>query len=604
MAGLAQGRAAADDRLGLRVPAETLLHGAVRTEEGRAGWVRPWRLFEGQLRVLGSTAAWHPGLYRQMARSSAGVRLELETDARTLALELRVDETPAGSAAVLDDVRRARPDAPALLDGVSLDMDGHHQGPLVPAAGAETLWLPLGEPPSGGHRVCLWLPCLAGCELRELSCDGSYLRPVPACPRLLVVGDSIAQGFVAGDPALAWPSVLAGRLGLDLLNWSIGGSVFQPGLVRVGADALDGDPALVIVALGNNYRFEPCHESRMRADARAVLAEAAQAWPGAPLVALTPTPFSESLYQSDPHGCLGAVPGAVRDAAALVGAQVVEGPLLLDDDATLLADGSDHPDAHGMAQMARRLSYLVGAGHLVRADLREEALGLLPEGTATFPLREMLRRDIAEVLFADTGCVLLRAADGLQAVWGEDAALARRVLGTLGAPTKLMVVSPGLVDVACDALGFAEGRPCHLCLWRGGRLGLGAGRDIRPLGPDDLDAVRARYSHAEWLRPGELEGLVSTGDLLGGFESGGLVGFVGRHAEGSVGMLEVFPGHRRQGWGAALEAAAINLQLSRGEVPWLEVWPGNVASLALQRRLGLEVRPAGEMRFMFLPGEP
>ena len=63
-------------------------------------------------------------------------------------------------------------------------------------------------------------------------------------------------------------------------------------------------------------------------------------------------------------------------------------------------------------------------------------------------------------------------------------------------------------------------------------------------------------------------------------------------------MLEVFPPYRRRGWARALEGAKINQHLSLGYVPWGQVWPDNVASLALQRSLGLTVLPADEMRFL------
>lgn len=64
---------------------------------------------------------------------------------------------------------------------------------------------------------------------------------------------------------------------------------------------------------------------------------------------------------------------------------------------------------------------------------------------------------------------------------------------------------------------------------------------------------------------------------------------MGEHEEGSIGLLEVFEGHRREGWGEALVAAKVNACLNKGEVPWTEVYPQNRASLRLHKKLGFSV---------------
>ena len=80
---------------------------------------------------------------------------------------------------------------------------------------------------------------------------------------------------------------------------------------------------------------------------------------------------------------------------------------------------------------------------------------------------------------------------------------------------------------------------------------------------------------------------LAAGTIDGGYLDGELVGFIGMHAEGSMGMLEVFPGWRRRGVALALEAAKIASGLAAGHVPWAQVFPENRASIALQHRLGM-----------------
>lgn len=79
---------------------------------------------------------------------------------------------------------------------------------------------------------------------------------------------------------------------------------------------------------------------------------------------------------------------------------------------------------------------------------------------------------------------------------------------------------------------------------------------------------------------------IDAGVMHGAFREGEMLGFIGMHDEGSVGMLEVLPPHRRQGAAAALMAFMTNWCLVRGWVPFSQIFAGNEASLSLHRRVG------------------
>lgn len=350
---------------GVHVPALTLLRGALDAgADTEPGWVRPSRLTRSQTAQLGSCRAWHPGLYRQMAACSAGVCLEFLTDSSAVTVEVELDPFPSGSQAVFDDVRRNGFDAP-LLDGLSADVDGRHLPVRLPTGeGACTFALDApGAPAPLFHAVRVWLPCLTGCRVRDVVGDGAFINPAEGADKsLLVLGDSIAQGFNACDPGLSWPALLACDLGLELVNQGIGGQVFQPGSAAGAAAATD--PALVVVEFGANYRFEPCREQQVAHDAYAYLDEVARAWPRVPVAVLTPTYSCEALYPNHARSCWPEVPRIVREAAARHASMfVVEGEGLLPADAALLADGSDHPGPEG------QLVYFEGLSAAVRRAL-------------------------------------------------------------------------------------------------------------------------------------------------------------------------------------------------------------------------------------------
>ena len=266
--------------------AADLLHGCVGCAPEGEGWVRPVRFTTAQLRALGSVRAWHPGLYKRMAACTAGVCLEFETDASHVSVEVALGAVPRGTVSTMRDVERHSGSAPDPgvvsveiddLPPVAVRPDDRHLVEIDLSEPGADPTDPVALPGMGRRRrVRVWLPCLTTCAVRDVFFDGGYLGPVAERRALLVLGDSIAQGFVADQPAATWPALLARRAGLDLVNQGIGGQVFQPGSLW-GMEELD--PAAIVVEFGENYRYEPCAASAIGRDVRAYLSEVALAWP-------------------------------------------------------------------------------------------------------------------------------------------------------------------------------------------------------------------------------------------------------------------------------------------------------------------------------------
>lgn len=333
---------------------DPLLSGALDVRTGGDGWARPSRFAPEQTVALGSCRAWHPGLFRQMAACTSGICLDFLTDAAHLRLRLFADPMPSGSRAVIEDVLRGGHAPEPPFDGFALEVDGEGRGFLEPDAEGLSR-VALGARPGTERHVRVWLPCLAPARVGPIAHDGGYLKPAAAQRHLLVLGDSIAQGFVACDPSQGWPALLAKRGGLQLVNQGVGGQVFQPGSL-VGLRPLV-DPALIVVEFGANYRYEPCQASRVEREVRTYLFEVATAWPDVPAFVLTPTFHTEDLWPTHARSCFSDVARIIREQAAKhPGLTVVEGEELLPPDPTLLADGSDHPGPAGQRAYYEGLS--------------------------------------------------------------------------------------------------------------------------------------------------------------------------------------------------------------------------------------------------------
>lgn len=115
------------------------------------------------------------------------------------------------------------------------------------------------------------------------------------------------------------------------------------------------------------------------------------------------------------------------------------------------------------------------------------------------------------------------------------------------------------------------------------------GFEIRPLGEEFFSLILENYH--SFTDPEYIHKRIAAGVMYGAFQKGELLGFIGMHAEGSVGMLEVLPPYRRRGVALALMAAMANHCLERGWVPFSQIFDGNTASLELHRRLGWTLCP-------------
>lgn len=109
-------------------------------------------------------------------------------------------------------------------------------------------------------------------------------------------------------------------------------------------------------------------------------------------------------------------------------------------------------------------------------------------------------------------------------------------------------------------------------------------KDIRRLDMSFLDYLEAHYHYCDREY---LHDRIQSGMMYGAFYESKLLGFIGVHSEGSMGMLYVEEAYRGQGIAASLESFLINRLLELGWTPFCQVDVINEASLRLQEKLGL-----------------
>ncbi len=295
-----------------------------------------------------------PGDTWMVAALPVGVRLEVVGDAEAVEIDYRTTTDQLGyrgdgagvTFASWDGVDRLGTE-PAVLGEATVTL------PLAPGGGVTTIHLPEGMQP--------WV-----LEVRGIA--GS-IEPAPQRPRWVVYGDSVAEGWIASEPALAWPAIAGRQHGLDHVNLGYAGAARGE---LACAEQIGKLPADVItVAHGTNcWTRTPHSVDQVRADTDAFLTVLRQEHPTTPIVVVSPVirPDAEATANR-----LGATLGDLR--AAIEG--IAEVRMAAGDDQLHLVRGLEilpagrlgdgiHPDDDGHRAIAEAVGRAViaalGAG--------------------------------------------------------------------------------------------------------------------------------------------------------------------------------------------------------------------------------------------------
>lgn len=203
-------------------------------------------------------------------------------------------------------------------------------------------------------------------------------------------------------------------------------------------------------------------------------------------------------------------------------------------------------------------------------------------------LRQLLRRDTAEALEKDSRGVFLRdTVSDIYMLAADDPALGERWLQRHERRQwpLLVLFQPTLCAFAAQRYGYTHRLDCLQAVYLPSEPPAVAGRlEIRPARLEELAEVTAHYT---LLPEQEVREVIRRGELFFACRAGVKVGFAGRHPEGSMGMLEIYPEHRGRGYAAELEGWMIAHTLQQGMIPFCQVVAGNEPSLCLQKKLGL-----------------
>lgn len=201
-------------------------------------------------------------------------------------------------------------------------------------------------------------------------------------------------------------------------------------------------------------------------------------------------------------------------------------------------------------------------------------------------LIEALSRGRSEIVCWNKSQVLLCHRDsGIYLISAGSPESGEKLVGMIPDTCKMVVTSQEFLnEMVCEKLGLKVHCQCiQACYTRKETLPV-RHKDIRLLGEESLGYLTAHYhlGNREYLLD-RLNAKV----MYGAFAEERLVGFVGLHDDGSMGLLFVEEAYRGRGIGASLEAYQINRLLELGWTPYCHIFCDNQESMKLQEKLGL-----------------
>ncbi len=212
---------------------------------------------------------------------------------------------------------------------------------------------------------------------------------------------------------------------------------------------------------------------------------------------------------------------------------------------------------------------------------------MVTDGIDYLGLDRVLKRGSGEIIAEQDDALLIRdSVSGAYLLACRAAAAGLQLLDRhIGPDCSLLMVSDyALGQEGFERYGFSEKMECYQVAYYGEKPPARSGVSVRTADEQDLPMLTENYG---LISPEELEKVVRRRSILLGYDQDQLIGFIGEHLEGSMGILYVFPEFRHRGYGAALQAHLIAKTMEEGHIPFGQVEKGNHASLSLQRKLGM-----------------
>ncbi|MEW9923291.1 GNAT family N-acetyltransferase [Clostridium butyricum] len=202
---------------------------------------------------------------------------------------------------------------------------------------------------------------------------------------------------------------------------------------------------------------------------------------------------------------------------------------------------------------------------------------------------EPICRCTAEILYAEIDGVLIREKkSNAYMISVDDFEIGRKLIDTIEESSLIVSHQQFMVDYILNRFKLTQSLECVQAVYMS-RNKLPVKKYELEINKLKVEQIKLILEHYDKLSINEIEILLKNGKIFGGYKNGKLIGFVGNHLEGSIGLLEVFPKYRCLGYGTILESYIINKMIDESLVPFAQIEIDNKESMILQTKLGFEI---------------
>ncbi len=197
--------------------------------------------------------------------------------------------------------------------------------------------------------------------------------------------------------------------------------------------------------------------------------------------------------------------------------------------------------------------------------------------------------DDTEIIYAEEDGLLLKNSY-IYTIYGANADSAERILRLIPPETDLITAS-NEDEVRAAKKVFPRlkcARPCYQVRYDDlPPAAVPEGFEIRVLAPtkENIDFVYSTYTLA-YSREG-VERVMKEYDFLAAYHGEEIAGYIGRHEEGSLGLLEIMPKYRKRGLGTLLVTEMAERVKKSGQTAYAHIICDNQKSLNMHLKMGV-----------------
>ncbi|WP_394699389.1 SGNH/GDSL hydrolase family protein [uncultured Sphaerochaeta sp.] len=238
-----------------------------------------------------------------------------------------------------------------MSDSFDISVDGKFLAPLPIKKGMlRACW---DNPEKKQVLVKFFFPMCHQVGIKDFSCDQDMLPIKKPSGKILCLGDSIMQGFMAKRPAFGLVPLLCEHLGVEIVNQGICGFGYDPSI-------LDGMEELglfdcILVELGtNDWNFSPDLPSLERRIA-SFYSRLTTLFPSIPIFTMTPI-WRSDLDELKPCGSFAELSDLIaQEAETYVQVKVIDGLSVSPHKRGYYTDGFLHPNVEGFRYLSEHL---------------------------------------------------------------------------------------------------------------------------------------------------------------------------------------------------------------------------------------------------------